>query len=457
VNWWRVDIELEEPFSASSRNVVTNEISTEDFIPSTTLRGALSAALAREGRDSEQEEWFGIGGPLYSNAFPVEDSCLAIPMPLCFVRDKGELSGFEGQYGVANTLFCGVRALPSSLCGHRMQWTRLSESWLKVDTDGGLVNVFRQDTETLMHVALHYGKQSVRGSALFSREQVCAGSVFRAWVKDGQNVLNVLPERLTLGKRRSSGSGLARLRWSRADGISWTQHRPANGKTHTVQLLSDALLPCSRTGGWKRAVEAEDLAVLFKDPAIQRAESDFSHVSGYSSKWGLPKPAVPAVRAGSVYLVEAENLRVPDPVAQIGVRTHEGFGWVAINPKWLTEGEDGARIRRSRSTSPEAWMTPLSWPGTEHIPRGEIRDLLGQATTLAKEISGDRNRLQAILTFAQRASTTQEWLNYLERYQHLDQWKNILKHIQPAGNLSDLARVRFLLEMTLIRLPKKEQ
>jgi hypothetical protein len=455
---WRIDITLEEPFSTSGRAAVSNEIETEEAIPATTLRGALAAAMRRGGRENQQESWFAGPSPRFTDALPMVGEKIAVPMPLCFVRDKADRGAFDGWFGVFNTLFRGVRELPELLGHRRHQWTRLGEEWLLLERDGSLADVFEQDLEISMHVGLHYQRQSVRGSALYSRMKVAKGSRFIAWVEDEQGVIQDAPDRVLLGKRRTAGNGAAQLQWTRLWDALWERKPPhACRQQHTVQLLSDALLPCTATGGMRRTVIEADLSGILENPKIVRRESDVGMAAGFNGQWRLPRPPVPAVKAGSVFLVEADQVHCSGPWGWIGARNHEGFGWVAVDPPWLAEGQDGEPIHRPYQPAlhKHLEMTQL-WPGAESLGLVRQRELVAQADQLAQSLGGERARVQFLLTAAQRVNSIVDWRDQLNHYRHLQQWDTVRKQLSPLADTHNLESLRFLLEMVLTYLPKEQ-
>ena len=197
---WRLEIQLEEPFSCSSEPALSNEIDTTEFIPATTVRGALAAALSRRNTPSDvMEAWFGLGGLCFSNALPIEEDLRYVPMPKSFLVDKGDSSDFDGAFGVHNALFTPRDQLSKSTGSHRHQWTRAGANWVAVDNAGCLVRSASLDVSTSMHIALDYPTQSVLGSALFSRQRLPSGTRYEAWVFDSAGTIMEQPARVFLG------------------------------------------------------------------------------------------------------------------------------------------------------------------------------------------------------------------------------------------------------------------
>ncbi len=100
------------------------------------------------------------------------------------------------MYGVLNTL---LGAPPVEKSGHRFQWMRVGERWLTLK-DGKSESAWNTESETDMHVGLHYERQSNRESALFSRSAIPAGSKFTAWVRDERGAIRNPPSEIFLGR-----------------------------------------------------------------------------------------------------------------------------------------------------------------------------------------------------------------------------------------------------------------
>ena len=243
----RALLSLEEPFTCSSNPVVSNEIHTVDHIPATILRGALYTALMRAGRSGEVAVWVGVGDQpsRYSPAWPLAKGRVTVPMPLSFVNDKGD-SGFGGKHGVLNLLWFDGQSLPEMEGSHRFQWTRPAKRWLVLDSSSNPVGGYSVETESQMHVGLHYERQAGRQGALFSQSVIPAGAQFGFWIEDPAGSLKNLPSTVYLGKRRSAGNGEATLRFD-PGGAAFQKGSGAKNE-YLVHFLSDCLVASERGG-----------------------------------------------------------------------------------------------------------------------------------------------------------------------------------------------------------------
>jgi hypothetical protein len=466
---WSLQLELVEPFAVSGQHAISNEVGTRDYIPATTIRGALAAVLIRAGAEgTDLDKWFGRSGIWYSNALPMTSGGnLAIPMPLSFVREKSDPGDFDGWHGVYNTVFADrAKGLPERTGWRLHQWTRLAQRWLEVTKEGAIVGPYDVDLETSMHVALHYRTRTVRGSALYSAVRVQEGQQFCALLRDTGGFLagrdnTTRPGRVFAGKRRSAGYGEIKLEW-RDNGGAWNPAaftREPKDDIHIIHLLSDAILPNIERSGYRRTVTREDLTAVFEDPTVLAVESGFGHSGGWSSTWKLPRPARVTVSAGTVVKVRGKIKEGVKPLFWIGDGNREGFGWAILNPKWLWEGEALAPIRRQRLRADFPYSLPAKpWPGAASISPRRLATLAKDAAERARALPGKDKRLKHLLVLAQRDSEFATWNSRLETLRTQKFWKETIAALFREGGENvravNIDEVRFWLEAILAQTPR---
>jgi len=443
--WWRVTVNLEEPFSCSARPAVSNELQTTEYIPATTLRGGLASELARNGRGKQLAQWFGVGGPLFSNGWPIVRDVPLIPMPLCLVRDKYDVGDFDGNFGVYNTLTRPFAQLPRQTGLHRHQWVRLKRRWLQVDAQGKIIASVDIDPETAMHVGLYYGRQSVRGSALYSRSQIKPNEKFVGWVWDSASVIKDPPRKVFLGKRRSAGNGAASLDW---DSETWPWNTTAGSQSCIIQLLSDAILPCPDRGGFRLGLTDKDLQPLFgPNMAIGQACAATETVGGWSSTWGLPRERAITVRAGSAYLLD--NVSMSPPVPSVGLRTNEGFGWLAVETVWLRQGGKAAIFQTNQSRPEPKTEPPSAWPGA-HLTQRQMSEIEVALRARKDDFKGHRRRLAELSSLANRVTEVALWQNVINGYaanNNAKEWRKLRDQLGQLNVQDSLYRLRWALDV----------
>ena len=416
---YRLDIRLQEPFSSGPRPVVSNEIDTVEFIPATSLRGALASELHYSGRATELGAWFGLAGPQWTPALPACESPTGdvVPMPLCLSREKGD-APFHGCYPVYNTLYA---APPYADASQRLQWSPIRAPWLRI-TDGQPSDVHRLTVESSMHVGLHYGRQANRSSALFSRREVASRTRFVAWVRDPQSVLTDPPGSLTVGKRRSAGNGSALVTWKESP-FPWLG-RPVDRAQDTVnlQLITDTVVPNPATGGYYRGLDSDAWSTLLGVPTRVVASASASRLHRtWSGVWGLPRSQTLAIAAGSAFRLApatpAQNHAFHLALARLaesglGLARHEGFGWVAVNPSWLVASQITPKDLPSERRLPG----PQMWPGFDESQRDLLLQALTQAHSVKENLMPNQLALaNALAHFAARANSAEDVRTYLSQ------------------------------------------
>ena len=203
-------------------------------------------------------------------------------------------------------------------------------------------------------------------------------------------------------------------------------------------LLSDAIIPCPKTGGFRRGLVAEDLKQLFgPDVTIERAYSESGYTRGWSSLWQLPRAAMPVVAAGSVAVLANATLPTDNP-AFIGIRNHEGFGWLAVNPPWLLEGQFGP-IYGSAEHEGVAYEHPNPWPGSS-LGSDRLSELEQFARDRAPSLCGERSRLQRASFIANRSQAKDDWETATNAI------RNSEKIVAITRDISNLDELRFVLD-----------
>jgi CRISPR-associated protein Csx10 len=464
---YQIDLVLQEPATFGESPAVGNDVATLDFIPSTALRGALAAALARrtpqDQIESRLQACFGEVFPRWTPAFPVTVSGnrLCVPIPACWVEEKDDPT--RGFHNTAHG------APPED-----RSWRRASRRWLAIDRDGIPAAAISVPKGNHMHLALHYGRQSHREQQLFSRSGIESEGAFRfrAFVADPNGVLQPaeLVRELYLGKRRSAGNGRATLNWKTISDRFWPNN-PPDGKAVLVQLMTDAIVP-GGSGGLLRSLAREaftgsNMLNIEVDPVASSSHED----PGWSTKWRLPRESALAVAAGSVFRLKSNQ---PDfaswlealSVNGIGLRRNEGFGWVAVNPAWLSL--DRFPIKADSNSGGE----PLDWPGipmdqegiTPDEHRRRLRHIRNQAEHLHQKTGGQsalsRQRLRAIAAFSQRVTDTSAllaFLNQMAERKNTREWDQTRDAL--AGTLREdcgsIHEARFFLEAAVTYSPEE--
>lgn len=336
-----------EPLILDPNGGVSNERSTLDYIPGSRLRGAVYSALEQLAPGITPEKLFAYDGPRWSNAFPsTEDWEPLRPRPRCMKKSKD----------------------------NRVQWYR---------NNAGILEPVQPAVEINMRVARHYGRRAHRDTALYARSALSPGQQFVAWVEsdDLAITLNESEQEISIGTRKSANGG---CKISVVDSptppfqtSSWQRRNPL-----IMMLLSDAIIP-GKHGSYLRGLNADAFPAEL-GVEILAAHSSWKTVGGWSGQWGLPRESAIAIEAGSVWLLEVRDIEKFDAFVQqgIGVRRFEGFGWVEVDPDYITaereqNGTWKLEVNVAESESDDdPQPTIATWPGLEGTDLGTLERIL---------------------------------------------------------------------------------
>jgi len=404
--WYRLDITLGEPLSIADRPWVSNQVKTLETIPATTLRGALRAAWAREGKNAgEVAAWLG-DWTRWTPALPAEGDKMLVPVPRSFSTAKGDRFGKDEPHGLHDAL--NSREKPPEVIESDgvtpIQW-RTASGWMHQDASAPLKKIGR---ENRMHVARDYETRSKRTGALYSREGVVPGTRFVAWARLPEGVSQ--PKEVFFGKRTSAGNGRATIQWKRENPPTFASQgrteRGAQVDTNVfVQLLSPAIvrgpdghpLRSLSAEGWCRLAGLNAGDILPVGPGGSAACTVSRRVSAWMQPWGHARAPITTMDAGSVWRLRckdgatAARLRAYLTRCEedgLGERTHEGFGRIAVDPPWLGRfiGHKATSKTASRKR-PVARGEAEKWPGFEGLNPADL-------VAVANQVSQDLGRVK---------------------------------------------------------------
>lgn len=460
---YRIEIELAEPLFCGSKYAISNEMTSLEFIPGTALRGSLASELAYSGRAGEIPKWFAPTGPRWTPALPSpgpgltkqvgDPSAFIVPMPLSFLRAKEDGNPFRGQFPVLNSLY--PEQAPEDQGEQR---TRIAQKWLVV-SGGEPLFPYSPARATSMHVGLHYGRQSNRNEALFSRRAVAADNRFTAWVEDPAGVLrDAFPASAVIGKRASAGNGRVSLLWT-GGRFPWAGQGGTEEGEATVQVISDAIIPDGEGRYLAGLGKAQWERILGQQVEVVSAASATRNIRNWSNAWGLPREHRLAITGGSVFRLRSEGGGGPEWKAALdglarnglGELRHEGFGWVSVNPAWLAKTiiaprpEDEKEKAERRKRDPQ----PARWPGLEDFDPERLLDTLNKAKKAETEISkmqaGAARKIGELGAYAARVREQADVIKYLQGMAGRTNpraWKGVCNAI--LGDLQDLASVELV-------------
>lgn len=321
-----------------------NVMTSLDFIPGGYLLPPIANRLKANGFDPWPHV---IAGDIrVLPATPEIAGKRGLPLPFCWERPKGE-KGFEG-----------VRPTPREP-NPDVQHTPFRGGFVTGEgtPSHGLLSVNRVlRTHNTIQDDIQRPDESIGG--LYSYEALAPGQVFRSevWVRTdlaakagGKDALArglAGPERL--GRAQSAGYGEADITIADAPAAFGKQDRKEAPGVLRVWLLSDALPPphAAAMGGLEALANMIAAALGGKAEALFDLENEKSwgslrprRVDGWQRQWGLPRPTLAAIAAGSVaelVLKPGQDIDIDRLEREgIGARKGEGFGCLVANHRYL--------------------------------------------------------------------------------------------------------------------------
>ena len=411
LQWFKLTIELQEPTCLPDLPEFSNQVTTQDCIPATTLRGALGGYWRQSGcSEADVRAWLS-DATAWTPALRTIDGRPTVPAPRSFVTTKRA----HGKKLPVHDTF--RPQWPKTTDGDSLQWRSLAGRAINW-SDSKTAVAESATRETRMHVARDYRTGSKRAGALYARESLAPDTRFVAWAHvpkaafqgavrfaEGESGVGadkrVESFELLLGKRLSAGNGRAKVDvecttgpqffdasaddcrgdttappGDADDARSFTASTPdggADSRTVFVQLVSPAVVR-DRCGYPRRTLDRDWWESEFGGEGadgieIRKSLTAPGRRGGWMAAWRHARAAVTTVEAGSVWRLccktteSAASLREQlRERGRIGERTHEGFGWIVVDPPWLGRpGDERLDAAESEPPKPEGEATP--WPG----------------------------------------------------------------------------------------------
>lgn len=413
-------LRLLEPVLANSLAGDANSAQSMVFVPGGLVRGALIGIyLRRHGQSDAADEPFRrlflSGQTRYLHAYPVRGDERGAPAPLAWKTPKHEGEKRRTAINLARREPDDDRALKGM---------RYAGWWKR----GNSVQVAEIDHQVNVHTQRDavFGRAREGQGAVFRYEALPAGLVLEGVIlTESQQSMDELmalflakegvpePLEIWLGKGRTAGYGRVRIENLRElpslwrDGWQrWETDRPSSMDDSEPDYL-ESVLPDSVSTFFLTFLSAglvrDDGGQFTFDPStalsarlngivrVKPIAREREIVGGFNRAWGLPLPQVGAIKAGSVFVVEADT---PIAVAELnkieqsglGERRAEGFGRICIDVfqpsdiSWTKEELDQPK--------PENSGTSAEWPQSsaemamlilEHLLRQSLDEkLLGE-------------------------------------------------------------------------------
>jgi CRISPR-associated protein Csx10 len=374
---------------------------SRDFIPGSTIRGAIANEMIRLGESSEGDDFHRLfiadDAAIFRNAYPASNL-----LPATAVSSKSD-SGFKpDKNGVFDTLidrFCAEghgclydpscpkdngRVEPFSGFYDIIDGKYQSQSITKRLLTKVGINRHRATSEEEILYSVEVLNETYKDQD--DKDKTDKPSVFygsisiedESLARDFINYINANSDRFRLGGSTSRGLGqvklkaeaeiersvnnvpeniqkfndLLKIRWKKWSEI-FREKELGNRAYFTIDLQSEGIF----IDNWKRAIgitsqmlcEFANLEEAKSSLIFHTAYSSYDYLSGWNAAWGLMKDVELVTNKGSVFLFSTENPDLWIPALEylsrrgIGERTSEGFGQIKVCDPFHLVLREGAK------------------------------------------------------------------------------------------------------------------
>jgi len=342
-----LEIKLLSPLVISDGPPMHNLIESLDFIPGSTIRGALAYRFLERGGDPASEAFSNVffsekvryGFAFLDGALPLPLSARTCKYNGGFI--KGDDSAGHHEHGVVDILFTGQSRKECPQCGNPIDYF---EGYY--DPENHVEKTVKR--KLITQTAIDPIRGSAAAEKLFSQRTVQEEQTFYSTVEYSEDCKDTLLSLFDkafdacLGKGRSRGQGWVKISpcevsdWPASDTVTRYRQLKKNNLL-MVTLLSDGLFHDRylRNRSAPKMTDLESLGIKSEE-----WEHEFSYafsrqrtIFGFDG-FPLQLPRIPrlAVSAGSVFVFRATDTKseptIPDGdgVGWIGDRNNEGFG-----------------------------------------------------------------------------------------------------------------------------------
>lgn len=339
----------QEPLLMSSSN---HEVS-DSFISGKSVLGRLAGEyLKRSGNNAGSEEFMRLfldGSVIFTDAnitFPPKQdrenakawpSYYPAPLYLNRLKKTRKLVNLIGNQAGEEPLDPEYRADPGN------QPKKLKTQYVCEAADN-VYDVAEAERELIYHNSRNGMKRGETG-VLYSAEALKEGQYFKGRIYTDGKYVPVLMDLLehaglSFGKSKTAQYGVCGLEAVRAEAVSGQSIPIAPGEKVAVTLCSDAVFLDENGYTVKfdqvKQLIAERLHIPYDREPDTESMVQTKEITGYNTKWNLKRQAVPAIKAGSVFVYHIDGQKADGAVLDlsehfVGERNLEGHGEVRIS------------------------------------------------------------------------------------------------------------------------------
>ncbi len=329
-----------DPIIITENNTSTHDHQCLDYIPGSTVLGALASRLYNTLSAAESWSLFHSGETRFGPCYPLTGQDLALPTPASWHFAKGDsealfytTSDQQAQHYQRHLL-----SNHSAADFQRIDGTQYKQCRDGYISHTGAIGQVVQGVTTRTALSALTGKAA--DSQLFSYRYIAAGQTFLGWV-DSEQSLEILQQhfnsRFRLGRSRNTEFGRVQLTIQTPTVATVA---PINDPTQlTLWCLSDSEfisktgLPTLTPALSQLIPEAQGQLNTQRSFIRHRRVSRFNQQrQGYDSEQCL-------VAAGSVLVYDldqplSDTTLLALSQQPVGINTQQGLGWVMVNPAW---------------------------------------------------------------------------------------------------------------------------
>lgn len=354
-----IEITNREPLKIGAAGSKANQTEpSKDYIPGSSLRGAVIAAMTSQGMFAGNEKNV-LLSMACGNAYPYRNGSLYLPAPRHLRMDKHDWRKRKSLCHINNQDVVPYITLTDLLTTREQAKNNLEYHFLTI-RDNHLAGL-QVAREYRLHHSTSRNADRAEKENLFRYQAISSGQTFRALIWFDASLQSLI-ERIFqqqspvyLGGSKGSGYGLCD--WQpvgnvvteyqevkRRIGLPERLRREFAGEEPGTELritcLSDILVR-NQYGQPVNVIPEDKLAAIcgqpvkFKDQSIETGLTE-----GYNSTWQARYPKETTLKAGSVlrYTFQTpqseENLqKIADEIERtlLGDRIQDGFGWLGVN------------------------------------------------------------------------------------------------------------------------------
>ena len=353
---FQVDLTAREPLFLLDRSL-GNVATTLRYVPGAHILALLGSALGRAGINASHA--ITRGHLLVRDALPIIQGARGSPMPLCFERHKQDLR-------VRTRLL----AAPSQEePADDPNWKQARSGYVWRNPGSNSIHLRVPDVVRRTHSAIKDNVQRPDASigGVYTYEAMAVGTRLRTVISaredlsaDIQRALDQLAKgHPCIGRAKKAGYGAVGLSYEKIEALPFSPR--AESESRLVLLLHSGVLTRTRTlrpAGTPKELEQALLTAVVERLGCQDSLIDFApedsflrpmRSESWQVRWGLARPSLIGVSAGSVLVFSVRGDLNPDQLERlamlgVGERRSEGFGEVEVNPAWLLPGAAIARV-----------------------------------------------------------------------------------------------------------------